>query len=161
MSDECTFDVSTILVSKTDMDGRITYANDYFKKITGYDEKELIGLPHNLIRHPDMPRIIFKTLWDFIKNGQEINAYVINLTKNGDYYWVYANVTPSFDLNKKIIGYHSTRRSPDKKALETIIPLYKELCSLEGSSDMSKSEGELNRILTEKGVSYEEFIFAL
>ena len=124
------FDVDDIIVSKTDLKGRITYANDVFLEIAGYTEQEVLGQPHSMIRHPDMPRCIFKLLWDTIQGGQEIFAYVINRCKNGDHYWVYAHVTPSKGVGGEIVGYHSNRRVPERSIVEkTIIPLYQELKS--------------------------------
>ena len=91
------FDKDEIIVSKTDLKGRMTYCNDVFLRIAGYTEQELLGQPHSIIRHPDMPRCVFKLLWDTIGAGKEIFAYVINRAKNGDHYWVLAHVTPSRD----------------------------------------------------------------
>ena len=149
-----------VIVSKTDTKGRITYGNDIFIKISGYEEHELLGAPHNILRHPDMPRVIFKLLWETIQAGEEINAYVKNLSKDGSYYWVLANVTPSFDKDNRIIGYFSVRRVPSKDALEIIKPLYSHLLSLEKSGGMDASMKHLNELLTSKGVSYEEFILS-
>jgi PAS domain S-box-containing protein len=112
-----------IIVSKTDTKGIITYANDVFMRIAKYDEDEVIGKPHNMIRHPDMPRSVFKLLWDTISSGQEIFAYVKNMTADGGYYWVLAHVTPSTQ-DGRIIGYHSNRRSPNRNALARVTPLY-------------------------------------
>jgi len=144
------------LVSKTDTKGRITYANPSFIKVTGFTEVELLGKPHSIIRHPDMPKIIFKLLWEEISNKREIFAYVKNMSKDGGFYWVYANVTASVDLNDNIIGYYSVRRKPNPKALEIIAPLYDKLLSLEKSGGMDASYQYLVELLKEKGVSYDE-----
>jgi len=101
---ELTFSDSEIIVSKTDIKGKITYGNELFLKLAGYAEKDILGKPHNIVRHKEMPKIIFKFLWDYIQSGKEIYAYVVNTSKNGDHYWVLANVTPSYDANQKIIG---------------------------------------------------------
>ena len=114
-NNEKTFKTNELLVTKTDLKGNITYANQKFIQIVGMSEEELISKPHNIIRHPDMPKIIFKLLWDTLKSGSEINAYVKNLCADGSYYWVMANVTPSY-FNGKIIGYHSARRAPRREA---------------------------------------------
>ena len=90
------------IVSKTDTKGRITYVNKIFIEISEYNEKELLGKPHSIIRHPDMPKSVFKLFWDMIRNGEEVFAFVLNKTKNNNEYWVYANVTPSYD-NKIIL----------------------------------------------------------
>lgn len=145
------------LVSKTDLSGKITYCNKPFMEIAKLNEQELLGKPHNIIRHPDMPRIIFKLLWDKVQNDEEIFAYVKNLSADGSFYWVYANITASKDKNGKAIGYYSVRRKPNPKALEIIIPLYKKLLELEASGGIEASEKYLNELLQSKGVSYDEF----
>jgi PAS domain S-box-containing protein len=161
MSSERIFSKDIILVSKTDLQGKITYANREFIEVCGYSEKELMHKPHSLIRHPDVPRIVFKLLWDTIKTGKEINAYVKNRCKNGDYYWVFANVAPSVDANRKIVDYHSTRHCVSKEALAVIEPLYKQLLAIEKTSGMDGSLKALMDIVNEKGVTYEEFIFSI
>lgn len=161
------FDKDEIIVSKTDLKGRITYANRVFMRVGLYDEKELIGAPHSILRHPDMPRCVFKLLWDQISVGKEIFAYVINRAKNGDHYWVLAHVTPSYDVSGAIDGYHSNRRVPDKKVLnDVIIPTYRALLDVENRNKnakegMQQSYDILQKILTEKGMCYDEFIFSL
>ncbi len=146
------------IVSKTDLKGRLTYVNKIFMEMAGYTEEELLGKPHNIIRHPDMPKAVFKQLWDMVQNGEEIFAFVVNKTKNGDDYWVYANVTPSYDVNNRIIGYYSVRRKPNNKALEVIKPLYAQMLSAEKSGGVKAGVELLNNILHEKGVSYNELI---
>ncbi len=149
------------LVSKTDIKGRITYCNQLFMKVAGYGESELLGKPHNIVRHPDMPRVIFKLLWEKIQNKKEIFAYVKNRTKNGGYYWVYANVTPSIDDKGSIIGYYSVRRKVNEQALSTIEDLYARLLQEESRGGMEASQNYLNNLLKEKGVSYDEFVTSL
>lgn len=156
------FSEDEIIVSKTDTKGIITYGNEVFMRLAKYKEEELLGAPHNIIRHPDMPRAVFKLLWDTIQAGKEINAYVVNLAKDGSHYWVIANVTPSYDSSGNIIGYYSVRRVPNKKVInETIVPLYKKLVEIEKNGSMNDSIAYLQNLLKEKGVSYEEFIFNL
>ena len=154
------FEQNVLLVTKTDLKGKITYANRYFMQIVAMDESELIGQPHNVIRHPDMPKIIFKYLWSHLHHGEEIHAYVKNLCSDGSFYWVMANVTPSFDSNNKIIGYHSSRRNPTKEAMSIIKPLYKQLLLAEKSGGINASEKIMTDLLQEKGVSYAEFILS-
>lgn len=158
---ELTFGDEEFIVSKTDLNGKITYGNSLFIAMSGYNEFELIDQPHNILRHEDMPAIVFKLLWTRIKEGKEIFAYVKNKTKNGDYYWVFAHVTPSFDTNRQIRNYHSVRRKPSQKALDVIKPLYAMLLQKEKSSGISASETALNQILKDKGMSYDEFILTL
>ena len=102
-----------VIVSKTDLRGHITYANEVFVRVSGFREDELLGAPHSIVRHPDMPRCVVQLLWDRIAAWHEVFAYVLNMSKNGDHYWVHAHVTPTFDEQGKIVGYHSNRRVPD------------------------------------------------
>lgn len=164
---ERTFDDDEIIVSKTDPKGHIMYANDVFLRLAGMTEAETIGQPHSVIRHPDMPRCVFKLLWDTVSTGKELFAYVVNRSKNGDHYWVLAHVTPSFDGAGQIVGYHSNRRTADRNVLDTVIkPLYKQLLDIENShanrkDGMNEAFNTLLKILEDKGVSYDEFIFSL
>lgn len=163
---EVTFQDDDIIVSKTNLKGHLTYANKLFLEIAGYTEQEVIGKPHNIIRHPDMPRVIFKMLWDTVRDGKEVFAYVINRCKNGDHYWVYAHVTPSRDMNGKIIGYHSNRRVPQKDILnQTIIPLYKQLKQAEDLADRKEgllnSENLMSGYLADQQLAYDEFIMTV
>ena len=159
-------DVNGIVVSKTDAKGRITYANQTFLDIAGYTEREVIGQPHNIVRHPGMPRAVFKLLWDTIQGGREIFAYVINRAKNGDHYWVFAHVTPTFDGDEKILGYHSSRRAPKSSALDTVRAVYGELLQEEAKHSNPKDAAEAGiQLLTRKfiaaGDSYEDLVFSL
>lgn len=153
---ETAIQADDFLVSKTDPKGRITYANPSFIKVTGFTEEELLGKPHNIIRHPDMPKILFKLLWEEISSKREMFAYIKNMSKNGGFYWVYANVTASLDTQGNIIGYYSVRRKANPKALEVVIPLYEKLLSLESSGDMEASQKYFTELLKNKGVSYDE-----
>ena len=146
------------IVSKTDLKGQITYVNKIFMDMGEYTEAELLGKPHSIIRHEAMPKAVFKLLWDTVKAGEEIFAFVINKTKNGNHYWVYANVTPSLDPSGKTIGYYSVRRQPNEKALAIIEPLYKTMLQAEKTGGTDAGTKILTDILHEKGVSYNEFI---
>jgi len=163
---EITFADHEIIVSKTDLKGRITYANQIFLRVSGFAEEELLGHPHNIIRHPDMPKCVFKLLWDTIQSGEEIFAYVINLCKNGDHYWVLAHVTPSFDVAGNIIGYHSSRRVPERGAIDKVVPLYRSLKRIEETASdwrqgMHRATDELLSQLETAGMEYDEYVFAL
>jgi len=149
------------IVSKTDMKGKILYGNKIFIKISGYEEHELLGKPHSILRHPDMPKVVFKLLWDRIQAKKEIFAYVKNICKDGSYYWVHANVTVTLDANDNVIDYHSVRRKPSSKAMEVIPGLYTQLLAEEKSAGMEASMRMLEKILDEKGMSYDDFIFNL
>ena len=161
------FEEDELIVSKTDLKGSITYCISVFLRVAGYTEAEMLGQPHSVIRHPDMPRCVFKLLWDTIEQGEEIFAYVVNRAKNGDHYWVNAHVTPSFDAAGQIIGYHSNRRVPDRGIVEgTILPLYAALREEEARHEdrkvgMNAAFDMLVSILDDKGVAYDEFVATL
>jgi len=149
------------IVSKTDTKGRITYCNKIFMDMAEYTEEELLGKAHSIIRHPDMPKAVFRYLWEMIPKKQEVFAYVINRGKNGDDYWVYANITATLDERGNIVDYYSVRRKPNKKALDIIIPLYKKMLEVEKISGVDASFKVLTDILKEKGVGYDELIISL
>lgn len=162
MNKEVFFSDNQFIISKTDTKGRITYCNALFVEMSGYSALELIAQPHSILRHSDMPKIIFKILWDELQAGREIFAFVKNKTKQGDYYWVIAFVTPSYDTKENVVEYFSVRRKPDVQTIKNIIePLYKELLSLEKNGGLSASQNHLNSLLHKKGISYEQFIFSL
>lgn len=161
-----TFEKDEIIVSKTDTRGRITYANDVFRRVALYSEPEVLGQPHSIVRHPDMPRCVFKLLWDTIESRHEIFAYVKNMAKNGDYYWVFAHVTPSFDASNNIVGYHSNRRCPKPEAIAKIEPIYRQLLDEENRHQdrkrgMQAGAELLGKLLSENKVDYDQFVFSL
>lgn len=163
---EQTFDEDEIIVSKTDLKGIITYANQVFLRVSGFTEQELLGQPHNLIRHPEMPRCVFKLLWDTLQAGDEIFAYVVNLCKNGDHYWVFAHVTPSFDELGSITGYHSSRRVPQRSAVEKLTEVYALLKRTEDAhSDWRDGMHAATDLLIEHlgglGLQYDEFVLSV
>ncbi len=153
------------IVSTTDLKGRITYGNRIFIEFSGYTEQELLGAQHNIVRHPDMPRAVFKLLWDRVQAGNECFAYVKNLARDGSFYWVFANVTPLFDARGAIEGYFSVRRKPRPESLQVINALYRAMLAEEqraGARDaIAASTALLNNTLSEKGLSYDEFILSI
>ena len=161
---ERTISDDEIIVSKTDLKGILTYVNDVFLKVSKYSEQEVLGQPHNIIRHPDMPRCIFKLLWDTIKGGDEIFAYVVNLASDGSHYWVMAHVTPSVGPRGQAVGYHSNRRSPNRAAMEAILPLYGRLAAEERrhakpADALTASTAMLTEQLASVG-GYERFVWS-
>ncbi len=152
---------SDYIVSKTDVNGKIIYGNKYFIEMSGYTEKELLGAPHSILRHPDMPRIVFRLLWERIRSRKEIFAYVKNMCKDGSFYWVFANVTVTTDQHGGIRDFHSVRRKPSSKAMEIIPPLYAQLLQVERSGGIDASEALLKKVLNEKGVDYDTFVLDL
>jgi PAS domain S-box-containing protein len=155
-----------LIVSKTDLKGRITYCNDVFMRVSGYTEKELMGKPHSIVRHPSMPRSIFRLLWDAISNHREIFAYVINRARNGDHYWVFAHITPDIDRRGHVVGYHSSRRAPEARAVAAIRPVYDALLAEEerhanGKAGIEAATALLATTLTRKGMEYDRFVLGL
>jgi len=128
MAERKLFSTNEKLVSTTDLNSYIRYANPEFIKISGYSEKELIGSPHNIVRHPDMPKEAFKSLWGTVQRGKPWMGMVKNACKNGDYYWVDAYVTPVFE-NGKVTGYQSVRSVPDEQHVKAASSLYARLRS--------------------------------
>jgi len=123
---EIELDKDTIIVSETDEKGKILYANDDFCKICGYSKDELIGKPHNIVRHPDMPKAAFEDLWDTIKAGNQWTGIVKNLAKDGSFYWVHAKVFPSKKTDGSI-KYISVRVKPTQDEIKNAENLYKTL----------------------------------
>ncbi|CZE46232.1 PAS domain-containing protein [Campylobacter geochelonis] len=156
---EIELDSKRYIVSKTDTKGVITFANQYFVKVSGYAESELVGKPHNIIRHPDMPKIIFKMMWDRIQNGQNIMAVVKNLAKDGRYYWVITNFEIERDeKTNEITGYIAYRRAASKTTIESLKPMYKELVEAEKTGGMEASEELLMKMLKDRKMSYNDFV---
>lgn len=163
---ERTFGDDELIVSKTDLRGRLTYVNDVFLRVSAFPETDLIGRPHNVIRHPDMPRCVFRLLWDTIQSGEELFAYIVNVAQDGAHYWVLAHVTPSVDASGSVVGYHSNRRTASRSAIAEATELYRELRAAEASvSDPVRSieagVRRLQEILDEAGMTYSEWVWSV
>ena len=165
LSQEIIMKDGDLIVSKTDIKGRITYGNRAFNEYSGFTEKELTGVQHNIMRHPEMPRAVFKLLWDHIQAGQEVFAFVKNMRKDGAYYWVFANVTPSYDVQNNLLGYFSVRRKPNPKAIQKIAPFYRHMLKIEQSNGanegMAAATQYLLGALADLQVSYDDFVLSL
>jgi len=152
IDEEIILDPKRYIVSETDAKGKITYCNDYFIEVCGYSEDELLGKPHSIIRHPDMPRVVFKLLWETISQGKNINAVVKNLAKDGRYYWIFTEFESRKDTDTgEIIGYHASRKSISPHVIEIIAELYKELLTIEKLEGIEASETYLVNFLKAKG----------
>lgn len=153
------------IVSMTDLKGRITYGNRIFIEYSGYSEAELLGTQHNIIRHPDMPRAVFKLLWDKIQNREECFAYVKNMAKDGSFYWVFANVTSTFSSAGNATGYLSVRRKPKMSGIQTMSEVYRLMLEAEKQAGPANAIAASTRllvdILNEKGLSYDELVLAI
>jgi len=155
-----------IIVSKTDPKGILTYVNDVFLRVSAFDEVDLIGQPQNIIRHPDMPRAVFRLLWDTLQDGRELFAYIDNLAADGAHYWVLAHVTQTRGTGGQVVGYHSNRRTVTPAVLEQIKPVYAALLAAEQRHANARDAVEastrlLSQMLAERGQSYEEFVWSL
>ena len=167
---ERTFADDEIIVSKTDLTGRITYVNHVFARVSGYTRTELVGAPHSIIRHPDMPRCVFQLLWDELAAGREVFAYVINMASTGDHYWVLAHVTPTCDARGTVVGYHSNRRTVDQRVRAPITELYRRLRAAEQQAhaaggrkrdEIAASSALLADTLNRRGQSYDQFVWSV
>lgn len=124
-----------------------------------YKENELLNKPHNIIRHKDMPKTVFKLLWDYIENKKEIFAFVKNRNKNGDFYWVFANISPSYNLEGKLIGYYSVRRKPNPNAIKIISEIYTKMLEIEKIDGMQGGVKMIENLCTQTKKSYNQIIF--
>ena len=163
---ERTFGADEVIVTKTDPLGRITYANDVFCRVSAYPESDLLGAPHNVIRHPQMPRGVFRLLWQTITERREIFAYVLNLAGDGAHYWVLAHVTPSIDTTGRVVGYHSNRRLPSARAVSTLQPVYQRMLVAERAESGAGAAAAaglqvLEDELAARGCTYDELVWSL
>jgi len=159
INNQIKLDSKRYIVSKTDKHGIIEYGNDYFVEISGYTEPELLGQPHSIIRHPDMPKIVFKLMWDRINKAQNIMAVVKNLAKDGSFYWVVTEFQPKVDpITNEIISHTAFRKAAPQKAVDTMEPIYQKLLEIEKEGGMEASEKYLRGFLEEKNLTYDEFV---
>ena len=155
---EVSWDKTKIIMSKTDQYGVIEYANDVFIDVSGYDEHELMGMPHSIVRHPDMPKVLFKVLWDNLKKGNVVKPIVKNLSKSGRYYWVIADFEIKRDEKGEITHYYSRRKAVAPEVVAKVEGLYDKLLQIEHASGLAASEKYLMGFLEDKGKSYNELI---
>jgi len=120
---ESPFPEGRLIVSRTDPEGVITHVNQSFVDMSGYSKDELLGAPHYILRHPDMPPVAFKGLWDTLASGEKWQGYVKNLRKDGGFYWVKATVIANI-RNNKVVGYTSVRRKPSRQKIAECMSLY-------------------------------------
>ena len=130
LNEEVLFDGRS-LISETDTKGVITYANRKFFEMTAYSKEEIIGQPHNILRHPDMPKVAFEQLWKTIKSGTIWEGYVKNLRKDGKFYWVIVHIVPKLDEDGNIIGYIASRKVPARDKIAATQETYKQMLAAE------------------------------
>jgi PAS domain S-box-containing protein len=161
------FSPSQILVSKTDPAGVIIYANPEFCEVSGYTLGELLGKPHNYIRHPDMPRAVFALMWQTLKEQREFFGYIVNRCANGNHYWVFAQVVPDVDPETgKTVSFHSTRRWADPAACRQAEEVYRQLRAVEARertprAAVTAGRAALEALLVQGGQTYEQWVFGL
>lgn len=149
------------IVSKTDLKSKITYGNQYFLKISGWSEEDLIGAPHNILRHPDVPQVAFKILYEKLDNDEEFFGFVKNLKKDGGYYWVFASISCAYDTNGNKVGYYAVRRKPIDGFKKIIEPIYQKLVEIEKSGGMDASYEAVQNLLKEKGLEFNQLMLGI
>ena len=156
---EVQWDKSKVLISETDAAGTITNVNDVFCSVAHYSAEELIGQPHNLIRHPDMPKLVFKLLWDNLKVGNNFIGVIKNLAKSGEYYWVITDFDIIRDPSGQIINYMGRRTSVPEQTIEKhIAPLYQKILQVEQAGGIEAGEQYFQQFLKDQGKDYLTYI---
>ncbi|EKY07130.1 PAS domain S-box protein [Capnocytophaga sp. oral taxon 332 str. F0381] len=162
INQEVVWDKTKTIISTTDKFGNITDVNQTFVDVCGYTANELIGKPHNIIRHPDMPKIIFKITWDNILAGRNFHAIIKNLSKSGKYYWVITDFEVGRNIMNEVVSITARRRAiPDYVVTDYIEPLYQTLLKLEKIGDMPLSNRYFKGFLEKQGKSYIEYIMSI
>ena len=162
INQEVVWDKTKTIISTTDKFGNITDVNQTFVDVCGYTANELIGKPHNIIRHPDMPKIIFKITWDNILAGRNFHAIIKNLSKSGKYYWVITDFEVGRNIMNEVVSITARRRAiPDYVVTDYIEPLYQPLLKLEKIGDMPLSNRYFKGFLEKQGKSYIEYIMSI
>ncbi len=156
IEEEVMVDPNKVIMSKTNYKGIIEYANDYFSEICGYSKEELIGKPHNIIRHPDMPKVVFKIMWEKLHKGENLYAIVKNLTKEGKYYWVVTKFETSFYKDNTIISHYARRKAVPIQTRETIENIYALILEIE-KYDVKLAESTFHETLEKYGLTYDTF----
>ena len=158
LDEEIKFSKKKFIASRTDIKGNIIFTNKNFSDISGYNEAELVGAPHNILRHPDMPRAIFYMVWRSLLSGRKISGVIKNLAKDGRYYWVIADLEPKFDAEGKIVALTAFRRSAPQHVIDTATELYATMLSIEKRHGMKQSVSYFEAFLEEKELTYDAFI---
>lgn len=155
---EIVFSKKKFIVSKTDIHGNIVFINKNFCDISGYSENELIGEPHNVLRHPDMPKAVFFLVWNSLLAGREVSGVIKNLAKSGEYYWVIADFSIKRDDTGEIKSFTAFRRAAPTQVIESIEELYQTMLNIEKKHGMERSLAYLEAFLEEHELSYDEFL---
>jgi len=158
IDEEIKFSKKKFIVSKTDINGTITFANKNFCDVSGYSEEELIGAPHNILRHPDMPRAVFFLVWSNLLKGEHVSGVVKNLAKSGKYYWVIADFDVKKDLDGNVKSLTAFRRAAPQNVINVVEELYESMLNIEKRHGMEGSLSYLEAYLDEQGLNYDEFL---
>ena len=159
---EVQWDKTKTLISETDVKGTITNVNDVFCAVAHYSPSELIGQPHNLIRHPDMPKLIFKLLWDNLKVGNNFVGVIKNLAKTGEYYWVVTDFEMRRDAMGNITHYIGRRKSVPEAAINNYLaPFYESLLKMEKIGGVELSSRFFKNYLAKQGKDYIDFVISI
>jgi PAS domain S-box-containing protein len=159
IDEEVDWDKTTTILSKTNHKGIIEYCNEGFCNVSGYSDEELMGSNHNIVRHPDMPKVLFQALWDCLKNDQPISAIVKNKSKSGRYYWVQANFKTLISDGDRY--YFSVRTGVTSDQVSKVEGLYKKLLEIEKSEGTAQSEAYLTNFLKEHNTTYNDLIISI
>ena len=159
-NNEIILDPSKVIMSKTNSKGIIQYANNYFIEVSQYEEYELIGKPHNIIRHPDMPKIIFKVMWRKLHKGENLFTIVKNLTKNGDFYWAVTKFETTYDKDGSIMAHYARRKAVPTKAREITEDIYKMILAIE-KHDEKLAEETFYEVLKNHNLTYDELFLEI
>lgn len=155
---EMKINTRSLMVTKTNIRGDIIYINDNFSSIVGYRQEEIIGTPHDALRHPDMPEVIFLLIIKAINRGEKIQAIVKNLAKSGEYYWATTDFEPQLEINGEISSFFAFREAIPEANITELINLYKKLIIIERKGGLEASIRYLNNYLYEHQLNYKEFM---
>ncbi len=155
---EMKISTNSMMVTKTDMRGDITYINDNFTSIVGYEKEEIVGTPHDALRHPDMPEAIFLLIVKAIEKGEKIRAVVKNLAKSGEYYWAITDFEPDYEISGRVSSFFAFREAVLEENIYELIELYQILLDIERRRGVEASLRYLNSYLHENSISYREFM---
>jgi len=147
-----------VIISRTDIEGNIIYCNSTFSKINGFKGASVINQPHNIIRHPEMPKTIFDIVWKVISNGLPIQAIIKNRTKDNKYYWTMLDWRPQRDNNNNVISFIAEGKQAPQKIIDIIEPLYKMLYDIEKEHGEESALLYLRSYLDEKGMTYSQYL---
>jgi len=147
-----------VLISRTDLKGNLIYYNPTFLEVNGFTGSSLINKPHSILRHPDMPKTIFRIIWSIIEQGLPIQALIKNKTNDGKYYWALMNWKAQKDKNNKVISYVAYGRQAPNAAVKSIEPLYKAMLDIEKENDIESALEYLHSYLEEEGLSYSQYM---